>query len=66
VWLCTMEIGTVVRKKAWRKGYEIMVTQFVSVFMVESKGAVLMAGGLYIWMFAGLSCLSNPCHVWSV
>jgi hypothetical protein len=39
-------MGTRGRKKAWRKGYEIMVTHFISVFMVESEGAVLVAGGL--------------------
>jgi hypothetical protein len=41
-----MERGTAGRKKAWIKGCEFMVTQFVSVFVVESKWAVLVAGGL--------------------
>ena len=41
-----MEMGTRGRKKAWRKGYEVVVTQFVSVFTVESVGAVLVAGGI--------------------
>lgn len=46
LWICTMEMGTRGRKKAWRKGYEVVVTQFVSVFTVESVGAVLVAGGI--------------------
>jgi hypothetical protein len=41
-----MEMDTRGRKKAWRRGYEITVTEFVSVFMVEWEGAVLVAGGL--------------------
>jgi hypothetical protein len=41
-----MEKFTRGRKKAWRKGYKIMVTEFVFVFMVEPEGAVLVAGGL--------------------
>ena len=45
-----MEMGTRGTKKAyeeaWRKEYEIVVTQFVSVFIVESEGNVLVAGGL--------------------
>ena len=46
LWFCAMEMDMRGRKKAWRKGYEIMVTQFVSVFMLESEGAVLVAGRL--------------------
>jgi len=41
-----MEMGTRGKKKVWRKGYEITVTQFVSVFMVESEGAALVTGEL--------------------
>jgi hypothetical protein len=26
------------RMKAWRKGYEVMLTRFVAVFVVESRG----------------------------
>ena len=46
LWFCTMEMGTRGKKKVWRKGYEITVTQFVSVFMVESEGAALVTGEL--------------------
>jgi hypothetical protein len=40
-----MEMGMRGRKKAWRKGCEVVVTHFISVFMVESEGAVLAVGG---------------------
>lgn len=46
LWFCRMKRGTAGRKKAWIKRYEILVTQFVSVFVVKFKWAVLVAGGL--------------------